>query len=576
MQYDDFQNSLFRYRDVHGAAATNSADDIPGIPPRMDFSRSVEKINADLSVNLPRDNWWNQLSPEQKDIGLEKLLSVLNPDVTREYWLPIVAACARSGAPNALEICREWSKRSGRYSARNFDAEFKSFETQYHGSGYGIGTIISAVRHVAPTLIDAISPAVQSYHLKASDSLAAARGTKLKVLLAQPPYKRRTEHGGDFIFGTSTLLSAGGGLGKTSLMMSTAVALASGVPILGKEVIKPRCVTAINFEEPDEELAHKLRAILNHHTKLPPDTADRITLYGAGTLAGLTFTCTDNRGTARLNEPAFKLLEQVLVETKAEILLMDSMSQLFPVGGNDTGQVYPAMTRLNSILSKLGCAAMIAAHTRKGGVQQDEGAEALLGSVGFTNAARRVIGIRHPLPDTCRAIGVPYGRESDIREIVDLKANYTRLEDSHFIEIIGVPMGNAAPPDYPREDWVGVVTLFRPQPGGRSVPSAAMQAALATIAAGTAGGTEPYSPAPQAGARGCLSDIANAIAPHLGGNDPSRLKHAAKDALKEAMSKGWAESFDVKIGRNTRKGLRVVWSATPWAGTPAPGGNYVV
>ena len=85
-------------------------------------------LNHDLIAGLATGSWWDNLRPEQKDECLAEMLNTQDPDTPRDQWLPLVAASARSGAPNAREICRRWSKRSPRYDSTKFDTEFSSFE----------------------------------------------------------------------------------------------------------------------------------------------------------------------------------------------------------------------------------------------------------------------------------------------------------------------------------------------------------------------------------------------------------------------------------------------------------------
>ena len=125
MEHTDFRDALAHYKDAGnraGAPATN--------------------INQDLCSGLDSGGWWDRLPAEQKAGALREALDTLDADVPRDEWLPTVAACARSGAPGAYELCKNWSQQSARYDAAKFDAEFASFEGD-HAGGYSIGTLIN-------------------------------------------------------------------------------------------------------------------------------------------------------------------------------------------------------------------------------------------------------------------------------------------------------------------------------------------------------------------------------------------------------------------------------------------------
>ena len=411
----------------------------------------------------------------------------------------------------------------------------------------------------------------------------------LASLLAAPIHRRRLEHGTDAQFGEVAVINGQGASGKSTIAITQAVGMAAGVSLLGQAVHRPRRVLLVNQEESAGEVALKLRAALTHYAAaIPSDTVDRITVYGAGQLSALRFVQIDGRQ-ERLNNQAFQLLGEIIENARAEIVYLDPWSMLAGGGLNDNTLMYAAIQGLKNIASNLGCAIVIVAHTRKSGTLENDGQEATLGAVAFTNAARIVKGVRPLTAAECAAIGVPYGREKNIRQIIDQKSNYTPLGDAQYIEIIGVQVPNADPPDYPENDWVGVATPFIAQPGGRVLPLAGLKDVLIQLARGANGGADPYSSAKQAAAArptGQLSGpppdsryfgpaAAALLAKHITGAKPQHLEKAAKEALNDAIAHGWAEIDTFKIGGNSRKGIRVVWSATPWAGEQVPAGLYV-
>jgi hypothetical protein len=91
------------------------------------------RLNSDFGGGLG-GGWWDRLPPDKKDEALREMLS--GPRIraladTSETspapnWLTVLAAAARSGAPSAREITREWAKSSSRYDD-SFDARFSSF-----------------------------------------------------------------------------------------------------------------------------------------------------------------------------------------------------------------------------------------------------------------------------------------------------------------------------------------------------------------------------------------------------------------------------------------------------------------
>lgn len=92
-------------------------------------------VTNDLAAGIPRGSWFDDLTPVRKDECLVYLLTspsvIAAADAPYPEWFPVVAACARSGAPNAMEICRRWSRLSSKYEAASFDKTFNSFAARH-------------------------------------------------------------------------------------------------------------------------------------------------------------------------------------------------------------------------------------------------------------------------------------------------------------------------------------------------------------------------------------------------------------------------------------------------------------
>jgi primase-polymerase (primpol)-like protein len=74
--------------------------------------------------------WWDQLDDDAKDAELRLMLACFPESVWdggEQPWLTIIAACARSGAPHAEDIAREFSQRGACYSDREFNSRYRSF-----------------------------------------------------------------------------------------------------------------------------------------------------------------------------------------------------------------------------------------------------------------------------------------------------------------------------------------------------------------------------------------------------------------------------------------------------------------
>jgi hypothetical protein len=92
--------------------------------------RLTSDDNSDLTGGMEDSKPFNDLSPDEKDACLTEMLAV--PDViaiahgqARVPWRDILAACARSGAPDAEKLCRDWSMLApDQYNEGHFNREF--------------------------------------------------------------------------------------------------------------------------------------------------------------------------------------------------------------------------------------------------------------------------------------------------------------------------------------------------------------------------------------------------------------------------------------------------------------------
>ena len=93
---------------------------------------------------------WNKLSPEEKDFYLDEMLKV--PAVVAQShagyhtWKKYVAACARSCAPRAYELCKAWAELcEDKFDVKTpFDVTWWSFAKS--DGGLSIGTLIQAAQ----------------------------------------------------------------------------------------------------------------------------------------------------------------------------------------------------------------------------------------------------------------------------------------------------------------------------------------------------------------------------------------------------------------------------------------------
>lgn len=95
----------------------------------------LDAIAGGLSGSVGGSGWFNQLKPEDKNTCLAEMLR--QPAVVRladsedgapsPNWRTVLAACARSGAPDAYRLAQVWAETSARFNPNDFDRRWNSY-----------------------------------------------------------------------------------------------------------------------------------------------------------------------------------------------------------------------------------------------------------------------------------------------------------------------------------------------------------------------------------------------------------------------------------------------------------------
>jgi hypothetical protein len=97
---------------------------------------SCSSVLDDLAGGLSGGpGWFEQLSPEDKNACLAEMLQVpavialadTSDGAPSPNWRTVLAACSRSGAPDAYRLTRDWAATSPRFNADDFDRRWRSY-----------------------------------------------------------------------------------------------------------------------------------------------------------------------------------------------------------------------------------------------------------------------------------------------------------------------------------------------------------------------------------------------------------------------------------------------------------------
>ncbi len=242
----------------------------------------------------------------------------------------------------------------------------------------------------------------------------------LKALNTSPPVPDYVLPGLEV--GIVGALIAPGGVGKTTLLLQTAVALAAGLPVFGGlfsaavGTQAPAKVVLIVAEETVNVMHRRLHAVIagllrQSHQLMQQEARDRLyasldanlDLYP---LAGATRLLIDGRDTTGDGLETLRAMS-----VGARLLVVDPLRQFHTGDENDSFAMTALVQDLQTIATGQQCAVLMAHHTTKSSTLNGQGdlAGASRGSGALTAGIRMQLNLS--TPDD--AFGAPYGLDRD-------------------------------------------------------------------------------------------------------------------------------------------------------------------
>jgi len=258
---------------------------------------------------------------------------------------------------------------------------------------------------------------------------------------------------------TVTAVVAPGGIGKSSLMASLALSLATGKPLLGKTVWEgPQRAWYWNLEDDGDELDRQIQAAAKLHSVTPDQCGERLFVDSGMEGAGLCVATEDHTG-FRILEPVVQSLVDELTDRKIDVLIVDPFVSSHEVGENDNSKIDAVAKLWGRVAKRTNCAIVLVHHTKKMAGQKVT-AEASRGAVALINAARTALVLNRMDPDE----GVRFGITDDAERrrfftVQDDKHNRAPAEDAEWYRIASVDLGNGR---MGHGDNIGVIVGWTP------------------------------------------------------------------------------------------------------------------
>jgi hypothetical protein len=273
-----------------------------------------------------------------------------------------------------------------------------------------------------------------------------------------------------------------GGVGKTSLLLVEAIAMASSRNLIGALPPRPLTVWYVNLEDPLEEIERRIAAILLHYQIKPEEIEGRLYINsGRDTPLVVAEKHGDKTIVVR---PVVDAISRELQERQVDLLLVDPFVNCHGVPENDNGSINLVAKTWVRLAEECTCAVGLIHHVRKPSNGQVEftvddarGGGALIGAV----RSARVLNVMSK--DEAAKAGI---EERDRRLYVRVDDGKTNmkppLDRAKWRKLESIGLGNSTA-DEP-EDWVGVITSWTMPGVFDGVETADLRKVQAAIAGG--------------------------------------------------------------------------------------------
>lgn len=238
---------------------------------------------------------------------------------------------------------------------------------------------------------------------------------------------------------------APGGVGKSSLTLVEALAIATGRELLGEWVLREGLrVWAYNLEDPRDEMERRVIGAMMHHRITPED-------LGHGTEGGMRLfidsgrerplcTAIDIRGEVTIIRPEIEALEAEIIARDIDVMIVDPFVSSHRVSENASGAIDLVAKEWARLADRTNCAIELVHHTRKtGGV--DATTEDGRGSTALVAAARSARVLNKMSEEMREQAGV----KSDPATIFGIdrdKANLAPAGARKWVRMATVDLGN--------------------------------------------------------------------------------------------------------------------------------------
>ena len=250
---------------------------------------------------------------------------------------------------------------------------------------------------------------------------------------------------------------APGGVGKSTLVVTDALAMASGRSLMGMQVHKQLRVWVWNGEDPADEMRRRVSAAMLWHDIQPAEIEGRLFL-DSGRDTPIKIGQASPNG-AQIAMPVIESLIGAIRDRKIDVLVADPFVSLHALPENDNGAMDAAVKAFALVADRTGCAIDLVHHSRKlNGADAD--IDAARGGSAIAGAVRAARALNVMSKDAAEGFGIEERDRRSFVRIDDAKANLAPASSARWFRLASQPLGNGTPDS--QEDFVAVAGPWTP------------------------------------------------------------------------------------------------------------------
>jgi hypothetical protein len=255
---------------------------------------------------------------------------------------------------------------------------------------------------------------------------------------------------------------AAGGIGKSSVKIGEALAMASNRALYNKDIGEgPLRVWLYNLEDPMEETERRLHATAKRFEIDPAHLGERLFVD-----SGRDQPCViaeELANGARIVRPLVDRMVEELTSKEIDVLIIDPFVSSHSVDENNNRSMDMVVKEWAKIADRCNCAINLVHHVRKGNGMETT-AESARGAKAITDAARSVIVYNRMTSEEAEKAGIPRDEASFFFRTSNDKANLAPAEKADWFRMNNVDLDNG--------DKVGVACPWEwPDPFRNITPS---------------------------------------------------------------------------------------------------------